>query len=445
MTGERRVAITGLGTITPLGIGIEPLWEGLMAGRCGLKPIEAFDASGLASRLGGEIPGLKAADYVPKSYRKSVKVMARDIEIAVAAAHAAVRDAGLNTRCLVERGEASGPANVDPTRFGANIGAGLICADLQELAGALYTAAENGQFSLARWGAEGMNNLTPLWLLKFLPNMLGCHVTIVHDAQAPSNTITCGEASSHLAIGEAYRTIARGAADVCICGGAESKINPMGVVRQQLLNRLATGWDDTPARACRPFSASRRGIVVSEGGGLLILEELNHARARQARVYGEVIGFGASANTNSWTEADPDGAGLAAAIRVALHDAGISADAIDSVGTFGAGLVGHDASELKALQKGLGSRFDGLPAIATKGSLGNAGAGAGAVDLAVSVMALAHNTLPPSLNTDDPDPECRLAFATKDPADARIRCLLSVGYSLSGGQNAALIIRKCEE
>ncbi len=186
MTGQRRVAITGLGTITPLGIGIEPLWEGLMAGRCGLKPIEAFDASGLASRLGGEIPGLKAADHVPKSYRKSVKVMARDIEIAVAAAHVAVLDAGLNTRCLVERGEANGPVNVNPTRFGANIGAGLICADLQELAGALYTAVENGQFSLARWGRDGMNNLTPLWLLKFLPNMLGCHVTIVHDAQAPS-------------------------------------------------------------------------------------------------------------------------------------------------------------------------------------------------------------------------------------------------------------------
>ncbi len=151
---------------------------------------------------------LKMSDYVPKSYRKSTKVMARDIEIAVVAAYEAVKDAGLKTKCLIERGEAEPPATHDPTRFGANIGAGLICADLTELSGAIYTAKDDsGQFSMKRWGTEGMNNLTPLWLLKYLPNMLACHVTIVHDAQAPSNTITCGDASGHLAIGEAQRTI----------------------------------------------------------------------------------------------------------------------------------------------------------------------------------------------------------------------------------------------
>ena len=150
---ERRVVVTGLGTMTPLGTGIEPLWDGLLAGQSGIRTLQAFDASGLGSSLGGEVPSFKMGDFVPKSYRKSTKVMARDISLAVAAAYEAVKDAGLNTKCLIDRGEADGAPNVDSTRFGANIGAGLLCADLQELAGALATAVdENGTFSLEKWG-----------------------------------------------------------------------------------------------------------------------------------------------------------------------------------------------------------------------------------------------------------------------------------------------------
>ena len=211
MALRRRVCVTGLGVATPIGIGIEPFWDALIQKRCGLRRIEAFDPSGLDSQIGGELPPFSLGDHIPRSYRKSVKVMSRDIMVAVICAYHAVKDAALNTRCIVERGEAVGEPNVDSRRFGASVGAGLICADLSELAGALSIAADdNGRFSLARWGTEGMENLTPLWLLKFLPNMLACHVTIVHDAQAVSNTITCAEASSHLAIGEAFRTIARG-------------------------------------------------------------------------------------------------------------------------------------------------------------------------------------------------------------------------------------------
>ncbi|RME41237.1 MAG: beta-ketoacyl-[acyl-carrier-protein] synthase family protein, partial [Planctomycetota bacterium] len=255
------MVITGLGVASPIGMGKDAFWEALTEGRCGVGRLQAFDPSGMPPQIAAELPSLNLSEAIPKSYRKSAKVMARDIKIAVVAAYHAVKDAGLITRCIVERGEAEGPPNVDSTRFGANIGAGLICADLDELAGALKTAAEDdGRFSLARWGKEGMNNLTPLWLLKFLPNMLACHVTIVHDAQAPSNTITCGEASSVIAIGEAFRTIARGDADVCICGGAESKINPMSVVRTYLMGRLNVEDNDAPQRASRPFAADRRGM-----------------------------------------------------------------------------------------------------------------------------------------------------------------------------------------
>lgn len=442
---KRRVVITGLGVVSPLGVGHEPLWNAVLNRTSGIGPIAAFDASSFKARIAGEVPEFKIADYVPKAYRKSTKVMARDIEIAVAAAYQAVRDAGLHTRCIVERGEAESPPNVDSTRFGANIGAGLICADLTELAGALATARGGDRnFDIRVWGRDGMSNLTPLWLLKFLPNMLACHVTIVHDAQGPSNTITCGEASSHLAIGEAFRTIERGAADICICGGAESKINPMGLLRQEQAGRLAIDANDTPASACKPFDAKRAGSVISEGGGLFILEEQQHARRRGARIYAEVAGFGASANAKSWVEPPADGQGVALAARNAMRDAGISADAVDLVAAFGLGTIRHDLAESAGIRTALAGRED-VPVLAIKGAVGNNGAGSGAIDLAVATLAMYHNTVPPSVNTTRVDPACGLRVVTDDPIDARIGYALSTAYALNGGQNAALVIRRYQE
>lgn len=442
---SRRVVITGLGLVTPVGIGSDSVWNALLENKSGTRRIGAFDPSRFKSQVGGEIESLSVSNYIPKTYRKNARVMARDIEIAVAAAYCAAKDAGLKTKCLIERGEVDGPPNLDSTRFGANIGAGLICADLCELAGALSTAVDdNGEFSIRKWGAEGMNNLTPLWLLKFLPNMLSCHVTIVHDAQAPSNTITCSEASSHLAIGEAFRTIERGAADVCICGGAESKANPMGLMRQQLLGRLSTRYNDAPESACRPFDASRDGMVISEGGGLLILEELEHARRRGARIYAEVVGFGASTNTHSWSEPCPEGRGIALALSKSLQDAGISADAVDLIGTFGSGIPAHDRSEARGLKLALGDRAAQVPALATKGFTGNSGAGAGAIDVAIAALCLRHNTVPAARNVTNVDPDCGLNVVINQPADVKINVAVAVAYALGGGQNAALVLKRLE-
>lgn len=442
---SRRVVITGLGLVTPVGIGAEAVWNALLEKKSGIGRITAFDPSDFKSHVGGQIAALNTANTIPKPYRKSLRVMARDIEIAVVAAYEAVKDAGLKTRCLVDRGECEGGPNLDPTRFGANIGAGLICADLNELAGALSTATnESGEFDIHKWGTEGMSNLTPLWLLKFLPNMLSCHVTIVHDAQAPSNTITCAEASSHLAIGEAFRTIARGSADICICGGAESKLNPMGLLRQQLLGRLSSGRNDRPESACRPFDATRDGAVISEGGGLLILEEYEHARARGARIYCEVAGFGASTNAHSWSEPHPEGRGIGLAVSKAVADAGLSAGDIDLIGTFGCGTVAHDLSEARGLKAALGDRAAKIPALSVKGSLGNNGAGSGAIDLSIAAMCLKTNTVPPAVNLEQMDPACGLNVIKGDPTDARINALVSVAYALGGGQNAALVLKKLE-
>jgi len=441
---SRRVVITGLGPVTPIGVGVAAFWNGLLEKRSGIRRLQAFDPSFFPSQIGGEIDGIQIGDYVPKSYRKAAKIMARDIVLAVVAAHQAVRDAGLRTRCLLERGEAEGEPNVDSTRFGANIGAGLICADLPELAEALYGAVEDGRFSFARWGAEAMNNLTPLWLLKFLPNMLACHVTIVHDAQGPSNTITCGEASSHLAIGEAFRTITRGAADVCICGGAESKDNPMALLRQELGGRLSRR-NDAPAQACRPFATGRDGTVISEGGGLVILEELGHALARGARIYAELVGFGAGHDAYVAAQPGPphpEGRGLRVAMQKALDEAGITPAQVDLVASFACGLEAHDRAEAAAIRSVLGPGANDVPVMNVKAGLGNNGAGSGAIDFIAAVLAVHAGVIPSAFNSTPVDPACGLKVLTDGPRQLCVTTAVSTAYALGGGQNAALVIRK---
>lgn len=441
---DRRVVVTGLGPVSPIGAGAGDFWNALLEKRNGVQRIQSFDPARFDSQIGAEIDKLTVADAVPKSYRKASKIMARDIVLAVVAAKHALLDAGLRTKCLIERGDAAGEPNIDSTRFGANIGAGLICADLPELSEALASATDDGEFSLARWGTVGMNNLTPLWLLKFLPNMLACHVTIVHDCQGPSNTITCGEASSHLAIGEAFRTIARGVSDVCICGGAESKTNPMALLRQSLGQRLSRN-NDAPPAACRPFAANRDGTVVSEGGGLVILEELEHARRRNARILAEVVGFGAANDAVAPSQPNkpsPDGRGTALAIRKALRDARIEPAAIDLIGAFAGGLRAHDAAEAAGIRAALGARADAAPVMNIKAGLGNNGAGSGALDFIATVLAVHNSTIPAAFNSDPLDPAIGLKVVRDGPIDARVEHAVSLSYALGGGQNAALVIRR---
>lgn len=431
----RRVAITGLGVVTAAGVGIEAFWEALLKGERAVGPISLFDAGNFPCRVGGQLDDFSARKFVPKSYRKSVKVMARDIEIAVVAADFAVRDSG-----IITRGIDPDAVNIDSKRLGCNIGAGLICTDLDELGAAINTAVVDGKFDLGEWGRTGMDNLTPLWLLKYLPNMLACHVTIIHGAEGPSNTITCGDASVHLATGEASRVIAQERADVVLAGGAESKINPMGMLRQSLLNRLCVDGNDSPQDACRPFDSNHKGTVIGEGGGTLILEEMDRATGRGAKVYAEIVGFGAACDPNGINVTEATAGGLDLAVTKALKDAGVSPEQVDLIVAHGTGVAEEDRCECQAWQDAMGKSLLSTPAVAVTGSIGSLFAGAGAVELAVAAMALHTQMIPPTANFTCCEDNCVMRFNTEANED-RIDYVVTGAFAI-GGQSAACVLKR---
>ncbi len=457
---RRRVVITGLGPVSAHGLGIEPLWLALCEGRSALAPIRAFDARGFSAASGGELPATyDVKDLVPKSYRKATKVMARDIEIAVGGALTAVKDAGLSTRGT----DADHPPTIAPDRVGCHIGAGLIAADLDELTAALATSTfsstpssnsgstpssnsgsgqAEGKFDPGHWGQQGMQELTPLWLLKYLPNMLACHVTIIHDCQGPSNTITCNEASSGLSLAESQRVIERGAADVCLSGGADSKINLMGYLRQELAGRLANCTiDEDATKKVKPFDPSSSGTLVGEGGGILVLEAEDTAKARGARIHALLAGTGAS---QSWCEdtvglvPDASGESLADAIEAALRDAGLKPSDIDAIIPYGCGVPALDALEANALTRVFAGEINTKPIIALAPFIGATVAGFGTIAVAVAVKCITEQRLPARLNSTNTGSLMASAAPSQPHA---LRNILVCTPSL-GGQNSAAVISR---
>ncbi len=459
---RRNVVITGVGTVSALGIGIDALWDGVCQGRSGLVPIQRFDASGFDCRLAGEVAGFSAKDHVPKHYRKAVKVMCRDIELAIGAARCAVLDSGLTTRATIEDDGGEGTTEQAATtypggRMGCHIGAGLIAADADELAAALVTSVATGDaagsgggtppptIDLARWGAGGMEAMTPLWLLKYLPNMLACHVTILHGCLGPSNTITCAEASGLLSIGESRRIIERKSADLCFSGGAESKVNLMGLLRMGFAGRLAATGDATSgADLVRPFDPASPGGLLGEGGGILILEAEETARARGAKVYARIAGFGAAhAPPSPFTRdqlarghRDVD-EGLADAITSALNDAALQPTDIDAAVVLGSGVPAIDHAEAGAIVSVFGPHAAKLELVPVGPNIGNCMAGIGALLAAIAAKCVKEQTLPARLNAGSPD--ARLRAAAAPMRKATLRNVL-VATSALGGQSAAMIV-----
>lgn len=433
---SRRVVITGIGLASGIGVGAEAVWEALRNGQSGIRPIEQFDATAFPVRYAAQVDAsISVRNYVPKTYRKALKVMCRDVELAVVGAANAVEDAALVTK-------ANADGDHTPTyaanRMGCQIGAGLIVAEINELTTAYAKARQDdGAFSYTQWGENGMHELTPLWLLKYLPNMLACHVTIVHDCQGPSNTITCGEASGALSIGESRRVIERGDADACFTGGAESKINPLGVLRQWYAGNMARTTDvSNPAQIVRPFSNDATGSVPGEAAAVLMVEAEEKAQQRGARIYAEITGFGASVGADlSHCPPKPEssGSGLRAAIEHALKDANTTAESIDAIVPMGMGAPDYDRCENAALSAVFGDRLDAIPLILTKPYVGVCGAAASALDVAVGALCLHHQQLPKPLGTD--------ANASIKGAMEQI-LVCGVGF---GGQHTAVVLKRFEK
>lgn len=432
---ERRAVVTGLGLVSGYGLGIGALIDGLASGRSAIAPITVFRPDGFPTRLGAAATSMSAKDHVPKSYRKATKIMARDTEIAVTAAELAVRDAGLVTR------EHEGQTPTYPSaRTGCSIGAGLIAAETTELTVALASSVDGARFSLGRWGnvggeTSGMSNLQPLWMLKYLPNMLACHVTIIHGAEGPSNTITCGEASGLLSIGESTRVIQRGDADACFCGGAESKLNPLGMAKMTLMGRLAPADENSdPLMVVRPYARESLGTLIGEGGGILIAESEDTARARGARIYAEIAGFGASQTVRS---RDGVTLGLADAISSALEDARLRADEVSAIVAGASGVPREDEAEIASLRAVFGDRLSQIPIIALTPMLGDASAGRGGLQACVAAWMASNSTEP--ARSCEGDAGLRLsarAASTLPMGGAILACSGSIG-----GQNSAVIFR----
>lgn len=434
----RRVVVTGTGAATSLGLTGKELWGGLLEGRSGITKIQAFDPVGFPCELAGEVPDYKIRNYVPKSHRKATKLMSRDIEISVIAADDAVKSSGLVTK-------ATDPENstLTATRTAISFGAGLISCDLEEMAQSVEKSVTDGEFDIQKWGTDGLQSLTPLWLLKYLPNMLPCHIGIIHDIQGPSNTITCGEVAGHIAIAEAAEMIARNDADIALGGGGEAKVNPVVMIRQCLHNRTANDSNDSPGKACRPFDANADGSVFGEAAGVVVLEELEFAKARKAAIAAEIVGSASSNSLNTnFAHLEEDGEGLQIAIRKALEEANIQPDQIDLVVPTGTGIVADDKAEAAALKAVFGSSLPSLHVWPIKGMVSHTGAAAGAIDVIAAIGAITHQKIGPVKHIESAA-DSGLNIAT-EPVDKEINYALCCGYSF-GGQTAALVIKRYKE
>lgn len=435
MKTTRKVVVTGLGAVSPLGLGVDELWQGLLDGKCGIDTIKSFDPSGFTCKLAGEVEDFNIKKHVPKSFRKSTKLMCRDIELAVMAANEAFESSGIVTK-------AKDPDNttVEPTRIAVNFGSNVICCDLEEIAPSISKSSENGKFDVKKWGTDGLQSLTPLWLLKYLPNMLACHVGIIHDIRGPSNSITCGEAGAHIALAEAAQVIARDDADVALAGGGESKVNALMILRQCLNERATTENNDNPETACRPFDADAKGSVFGEGAGMLVLEEKEYAEKRGAKILAELAGFGESNNiNNALNRLEPEAKGTQIAIEMAMEDAGITAGDIDLIIPHGTGIPHDDLAEATAIRNALGDAGADAIVLPTKSMLSNTSAAAGALDVITAIKIMQTSTIPAAKNCENKAAGCHLNIS-QCQQQKQIRYALCTSYTY-GGQTAAVIIK----
>ena len=418
MAPRKEIVVTGMGVVSPIGIGKEPFWTALVEGRGGIRRVEMAVDADSPHPIGGVV-----ADFDPKQYvrpRKSLKVMSRDIQLAFAAADLACVDSGLRER------------PVEAERLGVLFGAGLIACDLEEMIGVYRACTVDGAFDFHRWGAAAMAELFPLWMLKYLPNMSACHIGIGQDARGPNNSLTLGDVASLSAMAEAVRILDRGQADAMIVGGVGARVHPAFWVQSHALG-LSSRADDPPT-APRPFDADRDGFVNGEGAASFIFEPAANAQSRgvtvAARVLGHAVTFEPHQKGRPLT-----GDAVRRAILVALRDADLKPADLGCVVAHGLGDIDGDRLESQAIRETLGD----VPVTAPKSFYGYLGAASGALETAVGVLSLQRGRIPPTLNYQRPDPLCPIHVVHGRPAPLEKAAVLVLAYS-QHGQAAAIIL-----
>ena len=409
---KNRVVITGMAAITPVGTGIDEFWKSLLAGKSGIDSITRFDASAYPSRIAGEVKDFEPALFMDK---KETKRMDRFTQFAVAAAKMAFEDAGLNDD------------NIDKERVGVVLGTGI---------GGIETMEESARVLREK----GPGRVSPFFVPMMIGNMAAGQVAIALSVTGPNITIVTACASSTNAIGDASKIIERGAADVVIAGGTEASITPLALAGFCAMKALSSR-NDEPQRASRPFESERDGFVMGEGAGIVILESLEHAQKRNARIYAEILGYGASADAHHITAPAPGGTGAAKALKTALDDAGIKPEAVDYINAHGTSTELNDKYETLAIKQVFGNHAAKLAISSTKSMTGHLLGAAGGIELIATALSVYNDAVHPTINYENPDPECDLDYVPNVARKMKVNYAMSSSFGF-GGQNATVLIGK---
>ena len=415
LNGRRRVVITGLGAVTPLGNDTETSWKNLVAGRSGAADITQFDSSNFAVHFACEVKGFDPTEFID---RKQARRMDRFAHLVVAAARQAEVDAGLSIEA-------------EPDRIGAAIATGI---------GGLK-AFQDCHSELLKRGPDRVN---PFSIPEIIPNMGAAWVSMQLGTKGPLSSQCTACAASNMAIGDGLDAIRLGRADVMLCGGTEAPITEVGIAGFSAMRALSRRNDD-PEKASRPFDAGRDGFVMGEAGAVVVLEELEHAKARGAKIYAELLGYGVSSDAQHITEPDPSGVNPARSMTMAFGDAGIAPDEIDYINAHGTSTPLGDASETRVIKLALGEEnARKTPVSSTKGATGHCLGAAGAVEAMFSILAIERGALPPTINYDEPDPKCDLDYIPNEAREADVRTAVSNSFGF-GGHNATIVVRRFED
>jgi 3-oxoacyl-[acyl-carrier-protein] synthase II len=421
---RRRVVITGVGAINPMGHSVEEVWQGLKESKSGVGPTTVFDATGFPTRFSAEVKNwdVSKAGLNPDEWRER----GRHTRFAVGAAKQAVDSSG-----ILDSG-------IDRTRLGVYLGSGEGNQDFTSFSAMMTAGLEGDGFNISRFIHKGLSILKPSVELEQEPNMPASYVAALVQAYGPNSNCLTACAASSQAVGEACEIIRRGDADAMIAGGAHSMIHPLGVTGFNLLTALSTR-NDEPTKASRPFDRLRDGFVLGEGGAMVILEELEHAQRRGAQIYGELLGYGTTADAYRITDIHPQGRGAIACMRMALADAQLSPQDVHYVNAHGTSTQVNDRVETFSCKEVFGEFAPQVPISSTKSMMGHLIAAAGVTELIVCLMAIRDNVLPPTINYENPDPDCDLDYVPNEAREARCDVALNNSFGF-GGQNITLVV-----